>query len=129
MLNRVGRAKAARKVTSLSLLLAAFCMIVLLLSSPGVVKAQIYYGTISGTVSDSTGAVVSGATITVKSISTGATYKATSSDAGVFTVAQLPVGTYEVRVAQKGFKEYVTTGVEVHTSSSTEVNAQLQLGA
>jgi hypothetical protein len=100
----------------------------MLLSSP-VSQAQIYYGTITGNITDSTGAVVSGATVTVKDVGTGATYNATTSDSGNFTVSQLPIGTYEVRVKQTGFKEFVSTGVEVHTSTSTEVNAQLSLGA
>jgi hypothetical protein len=101
---------------------------VLLLSGP-VSQAQIYYGSIAGSVTDSTSAVVSGATITVKNVGTGAEYTATSSDSGNYTVSQLPIGTYEVRVKQSGFKEFVSTGVEVHTSTNTEVNAQLALGA
>lgn len=129
MLNCVGKTRTTRNSTYLSLLLSAFCAVVLLLSSPGVVKAQIYYGSITGTVSDSSGAVVSGATITVKNVGTGATYTATSSDLGAYTVSQLPIGTYEVRVKQAGFKEYVSTSVEVHTSTNAEVNAKLELGA
>jgi len=71
----------------------------------------------------------SGAAITVKNVGNGATYTASSSDAGNYTVSQLPIGTYEVRVKQTGFKEFVSTGVEVHTSTNTEVNAQLSLGS
>jgi hypothetical protein len=104
-------------------------MLVLLLSSAGSVRAQIYYGTITGTVTDSTGAVVSGATVTVKSGATGAVYTATTSDAGLYVEAQLPVGAYEVRVTQKGFKEFVASSVAVHTSTDTRLDAQLQLGA
>jgi hypothetical protein len=118
-----------RKSSYLNFLLVAVGMLVLMLSSAGVAKAQIYYGSITGTVSDSTGAMVSGATITVKSSETGATYTATSSDSGVFNLTQLPIGTYEVRVKQAGFKEYVSTSVEVHTSSTTELNAKLEVGA
>jgi hypothetical protein len=119
----------ATRLRTRTFVVAALYVLVLLLGSASVVKAQIYYGTITGTVTDSTGAVVSGAAVTVKSIATGATYPATSSDSGVYVVAQLPVGLYEVRVAQKGFKEFVATSVEVHTSSDTRVDAQLQLGA
>ena len=129
MLNRAGtpvRPSGRSWLGLLSLLILG--IVVMLVSSP-VSQAQIYYGTINGNVTDSTGAVVSGATITVKNVGTGATYNATSSDAGNFTVSQLPIGTYEVRVKQNGFKEFVSTGVEVHTSTNTEVNAQLSIGA
>jgi hypothetical protein len=104
-------------------------VLVLLLGSASVTKAQIYYGTITGTVSDSTGAAISGATVSVKNVGTGATYTATTSDLGAYTVSQLPIGVYEVRVSQKGFKEFAATSVEVHTSTNTEINAQLQIGS
>jgi len=128
MLNSVGKGNVARRLTIFNLLLAAFCMIVLL-SSPGTVNAQIYYGTITGTVTDTTGAVVSGATVNLKNVGTAATYTATSDSSGNYTFAQLPIGIYELRVKQTGFKEFVSTGVEVHTSTHTVVDAQLQLGA
>src|SRR5271165_2139719 len=128
MLNRVCKALGATGRGRLVIFSILFCTVVLLLSGP-VSQAQIYYGTITGSVTDSTGAVVSGAAITVKNVGNGATYTASSSDAGNYTVSQLPIGTYEVRVKQTGFKEFVSTGVEVHTSTNTEVNAQLSLGS
>jgi hypothetical protein len=129
MLTRVGVVSWPKRFPLRALMLAALGMIVALLANPGTAKAQIYYGTISGTVTDSTGASVSGAAITVKDVGTGAVYSATTSDIGAFTVSQLPIGVYEVHVKQQGFKEFVATGVEVHTSTSTEVNAKLDLGA
>ena len=129
MLTCVDQATNVTRLRARTFVVAALCVLVLLLGSASVGKAQIYYGTITGTVTDSTGAVISGATVTVKNVGTGATYTATSSESGAFVVAQLPVGAYEVRVGQKGFKEFVETQVEVHTSSDTRVDAQLQLGA
>lgn len=129
MLTCVGKARSTNRLSTRGLLLAAFCTLVLLLSNAGVVKAQIYYGAITGTVTDTTGAVISGAAVTVKNVGTAATYTTTSDSSGVYSVAQLPIGVYEVRVAQKGFKEFVSTNVEVHTSTNTEVNARLEVGA
>ena len=126
MSNQVG---LRRNGTFLHLLLAAVSILALMLSSPGVTKAQIYYGTVTGTVTDATGAVMAGATVTVKNLATGAVYTATTSDSGVYVETQLPVGTYTVTVSQKGFKEFVATNVEVHTSSNTEINAKLEVGA
>ena len=125
MVKSVGTKNSRLRLSFVSILL---CAVALLLCSPAL-QAQIYYGTIGGTVSDSTGAVVAGATVTVKSVQTGAVYTVTTSDSGVYTVAQLPIGVYEVRVVQKGFKEYVASKVEVHTSSDTRIDTQLQLGA
>lgn len=125
MLNHVGKSR----ISNGNLLLAVVGMLVLILGSASVAKAQIYYGSITGTVSDSTGAMVSGATISVTNPANGSTFTATSSDSGVFNVTQLPVGSYEVRVKQAGFKEFVATSVEVHTSSNTEINAKLEVGA
>src|SRR5882724_6833076 len=92
-------------------------------------QAQQYSGTITGSVTDSSGAAVSGAAITVTNVGTNATYNATASDDGVFTIAQLPVGIYEVRIKANNFKEYVAKGVEVHTSSNAQISAKLDVGA
>jgi len=129
MLNRIGEALRTTGRARLGFPTILCCAVALLLSCPTATQAQIYYGTITGIVTDATGAVVSGATVTVKNVGTGTVSTATTSDSGQYFVAQLPVGAYEVHIAQKGFKEFVATSVEVHTSSETKVDAQLQLGA
>jgi hypothetical protein len=129
MLTCVDQATKTGSLRTRTFVVAALCVLVLLLGSASTVKAQIYYGTITGTVTDSTGAVVSGATVTVKNVGTGEVYTATTTESGSYVVAQTPIGVYEVRVTQKGFKEFIATDVQVHTSSDTRVDAQLQLGA
>jgi hypothetical protein len=101
----------------------------LLIATPLALLAQQYSGTITGTVTDAQGAAVAGAQVTVTNPATNATYTATTSDQGVYAVAQLPVGIYRVQVKQGSFKETVVNDVEVHGSSSTVVNAKLQLGS
>src|SRR5271170_574450 len=101
----------------------------MLLVFPLAAHAQNYYGTIVGNVTDATGASVPGAQITVRNVATNNTFKATSSGHGSYSVAQLPIGTYEVHITAGNFKEFVSTGVEVHVSTTTEVNATLQVGA
>ena len=101
----------------------------MLLAFPLGVRAQTYYGTIVGNVTDATGAAVPGAKITVRNVGTNSTYTATSTGHGSYSIPQLAVGTYEVQVTSGNFKEFVTTGVDVHTSTTTEVNAVLQVGA
>ena len=106
-----------------------FSLLAALLSIPLGLHAQQYSGTIVGTVTDSTGAAVPGATITVINTGSAAKVTQTSGGQGEFTFAQLPIGTYEVHVKQGNFKEYVETGVVVHTSTNTEVSAVLQVGS
>jgi hypothetical protein len=101
----------------------------LLMATPLAVYAQQYSGVITGTVTDAQGATVAGAVVTVTDPATNANYTATTSDQGVYTVAQLPVGLYKVEIKQGNFKETVINDVEVHGSSSTVVNAKLQVGS
>jgi len=106
-----------------------FTLLAVLLAIPLSLHAQQYSGTIVGTVTDSTGAAIPGATVTVINTENGSKTSQKSGAQGEFTFAQLPVGKYEVHVAQGNFKEYVETGIEVHTSTNTEVKAMLQVGA
>ena len=104
-------------------------ILALFLVAPLGLQAQTYYGTIVGNVTDSSGAAVPNAKVTVLNIGTNSSSTTTTSAQGSYTVAQLPVGTYEVRVTQGSFKQYVETGVEVHVSTNTEVNAVLSVGS
>ena len=101
----------------------------LMLAIPLVMHAQQYSGTITGTVTDSSGAFVSGVAVTVTNTGTAASYNTTTSDQGVYTFAQLPVGTYEIHVKKASFKEFVAKDVEVHTSTTTEISPKLELGS
>jgi hypothetical protein len=91
--------------------------------------AQQYSGTINGSVTDASGAAIGAAAVTATNVGTAATYNATTSDQGVFTFAQLPVGTYDVTVKKSSFKEFIAKRVEVHTSTNTEVSAKLEVGS
>ena len=102
---------------------------VLILALPLTMQAQQYSGTITGTVTDTSGASVPGAGVTATNKGNGSVYTATSSDQGVYTFAQLPVGTYDVQVKKASFKDFLAKGVEVHTSTTTEANAKLAVGS
>ena len=90
--------------------------------------AQNYSGSIVGTVTDSSGAAIAGATVTVINPATNATTTAHTSGMGAYSVQQLPVGTYEVHVEMQNFKEYVAKNVEVHVSTTSTVDAKLDVG-
>jgi hypothetical protein len=108
---------------------ALFCALVLLLAIPFAAHAQQYSGTITGSVTDPSGAAIVGANVSAINTGTNASYTATTSDLGVYTFAQLPVGVYDIHVKQGSFKESIIKGAEVHVSTTTEVNVSLQLGA
>lgn len=101
----------------------------LLLTVPAITHAQAYYGTITGNVTDPTGAAIVGAKIVATSTATNATFTATSSSIGAYSLAQIPIGAYTVVVTSPSFKDFHVDGVEVHVSTPTQVNATLTPGA
>ncbi len=109
-------------------LLALCCGLLLALAISWPVQAQQYSGTVTGTVTDASGGGIPGATVTIINRGTNATNTAKTNDQGAFTFAQLPVGTYDLHVKQGNFKEFISENVEVHVSSTTTVNAALQVG-
>jgi len=106
-------------------LLAVACLLLFAL----VGFAQTDRGTITGTVSDATGAVIPGVAIEAKNVQTGAVYQAGSSETGNYTLAQLPAGTYELSAALPGFKKFVRTGIIVSVATVLRIDVTLQVGA
>jgi len=103
----------------------AFCLSFLALAA----FAQTDRGTITGTISDPAGAVVPNAPIEAKNVATDAVYQTVSSGTGNYTIAQLPVGNYELSVTVAGFKRYVRTGIVVEVAGIDRVDPVLEVGA
>lgn len=97
-----------------------------MLLTPG--YAQQTSGTITGIVTDTSGAAIPNATVTVTDISTKQAHTVTTNTQGEYTVPSLPESTYTVDVKAPNFRESVSNNVILHTSSTTTSNAQLQLG-
>lgn len=100
-----------------------------LLLMPMALLAQTYFGGISGTVTDSSGASIPGAAITVTNTQTGATFHTTTSGYGYYSVSALIPDTYTVQVSMKGFQSTVVGPVTVQVTQTVTVNASLQVGA
>src|SRR5579863_3447830 len=83
---------------------------------------------LSGTVSDQSGAVISGANITVKNIDTGASRSATTDAGGHYLFSSLPVGQYEILAGRARFAEQVRTGVHLVVNQSATVDMELKVG-
>lgn len=85
-------------------------------------------GSIAGKVEDTTGAAISGATVTVKSVETGAERKTITGDGGNYTLVALPLGAQEVRVEKTGFKPSVLNGIDLQVGQQAVVNFRLEVG-
>jgi len=90
--------------------------------------AQTFRGTILGTVTDPTGAVVAGAQVKVRNTGTGLERTATTSGDGSYAVPELPIGTYDVTVTQTGFQTFVAKTVTVDVATERRVDAALKAG-
>src|SRR5437667_11101632 len=90
--------------------------------------AQTFRGTILGTVTDPSGAVVTGAKVTAKNVHTGLERTTQPSADGSYSIPELPIGTYTVTVSQNGFQTSVTSGVVVDVATERRVDAALKAG-
>ncbi|MGB0033936.1 MAG: TonB-dependent receptor [Candidatus Acidiferrales bacterium] len=111
--------------------IACMCAALLVVLTLGVTSshAQTFRGTILGTVTDSTGASVVGAKITVRNVDTGIERTTQTNEAGEYNVPELPVGTYKVTIESQGFQAAVTTDVKVGVASERRVDATLKPGS
>lgn len=90
---------------------------------------QLDRGTLTGLVTDPTGAVAPGVRITVRNLATGAVYETESSQAGQYTQPNLPAGSYQVTFTAQGFKRLVRSGIAVGATSVVRVDATVELGS
>src|ERR1051325_2292737 len=102
-----------------------FCLLICACSA----MAQTDRGTVTGTVADSSGAVIPGASITATNTQTTSKYETISTETGNFTLSQLPGGTYELAVELPGFKKYVRQGITVLAATTVRIDVALEVGA
>ena len=97
-----------------------------ILSTP--LLAQQGRGTISGTVTDPSGAAVPGASITITSVGTNAVFSTQSNEEGFFTAPGLAVGEYVVNAERQGFKKAVRKGITLQVDQKALVNIRMDIG-
>ncbi|MCU1256747.1 MAG: hypothetical protein JWM83_3046, partial [Candidatus Angelobacter sp.] len=107
---------------------SGFFSLILLLCLSATLLAQTFRGGIQGTVTDSSGAAVIGADVTVKSADTGLVRTARTNDEGAFLFTELPLGSYSVTATKSGFGTKVTNGITVAVSVNTRADVQLVPG-
>jgi hypothetical protein len=106
----------------------AALLLFLFLVTPGVVAAQTTFATITGTVTDSSGAVIRGAAVSATNVETSVVTKATTNDDGVYTVPQLREGPYLLSITATGFREFIATDILLVTRDLRRIDAVLQTG-
>ena len=84
--------------------------------------------TLSGTVTDQSGAAVSGADITATDLETGAIRTTSTGEAGQYKIFSLPIGAYEVRATKQGFAEQIRTGIRLAIGQDARVDVTLRVG-
>jgi hypothetical protein len=103
-------------------------LVLMLLLAAACVPAQTFRGTVLGTVTDTSGAVVSGATVKVHNVDTGLERTTQTTADGTYSAPELPFGKYTVTVSQSGFQTAVTSGVVVDVASERRVDVALKPG-
>jgi carboxypeptidase family protein len=83
---------------------------------------------VTGIVSDPTGAPVSSASISVKNLETGAMRNSATNDTGRYQILALPVGKYEIKVAKSGFQDATRSGIELVVGQQASIDFRLQVG-
>jgi hypothetical protein len=105
-----------------------FGVLALLSFACGNVLAQQTLGSINGTVRDSSGGVVAGATVRVRNLATNLEQTVTTNGDGSFVISELPIGTYEVTFSRDGFKKEVHSEILVQGNRTTTIHGSLQPG-
>ena len=102
---------------------------VLFLCASSLALAQAGRGSISGVVSDPSGAIVNGAKVSALNQATGVTLHTVTSDAGLYSFVSLPPGTYVVTASREGFESVAQDKVLVTVDQATTVNIALRVGS
>jgi outer membrane receptor protein involved in Fe transport len=103
-----------------------FAVVVLLFATG--LSAQTFRGSILGTVTDASGAVISGATVKARNSGTGLERTTQTTTDGNYTISELPIGTYSVTITQPGFETSVTSNVIVDVATERRIDVSLKTG-
>src|ERR1700761_820285 len=106
----------------------SWLLFVILLASASAAFAQAT-GSIRGTVTDTSGAAVSGASVSAEQSGTAAARKAVTNQEGIYVFPDLPIGTYTLHVTQQGFQTQNRTGLQLLTGQTLDIGVQLSVGS
>jgi len=105
------------------------CTLLAVLFLPCFVVSQTVTGNITGTITDSSGAVIGGATVTARNTNTNVETSSTTNTSGTYTIRFLPIGPYEVTVTANNFASQKFPAFALEVNQTVKVDAQLKVGA
>jgi hypothetical protein len=105
-----------------------FALVFLLLLATISLQAQTTNGSIQGTVTDPNGGAIPGASVTARNLDTGLSQSTTTTEAGIYSLPNLPPGRYSVTVEAPNLKKYSREGVTVATGTTVSLDIPMQLG-
>jgi hypothetical protein len=108
--------------------IAAFAAVLVVFPLASAAHAQVTSATIVGTVTDSSGAALPGATVTARNVDTGFTRTVPSNEDGAYRLEFLPIGSYIVEVTLSGFKTSTRSGIVLNVNDTARVDASLSVG-
>lgn len=109
--------------------LCAFLLVIVCVMVSGFVFGQTSRGTLTGTVTDSSGAVVVKATVTITQAGTNLTRQTTTNEAGIYRFDAVDLGTYTLSVQGAGFAREEMSGIAIQAAHTTNIDVSLKVGA
>jgi hypothetical protein len=103
-------------------------MLLLVAALSGAATAQETTGTIVGTTTDETGAVLPGVIVTIKNADTGAARSVVTNEAGAYTASLLPIGAYELTFELQGFQTVTLKSITLHVNDRLQLDAKMAVG-
>jgi len=108
---------------------ALFCLtLVAVICGASVASAQEVTATITGTITDQSGAAVVGATVTATSVERGVTYTSPTNDAGIYRLSNLPVGNYDLRAEKTGFQATLRPALTLVLNQVARIDFEMKVG-
>ena len=102
-----------------------FCLFLFVFTLPALAQDR---AAINGTVTDPSGAFVAGASVELKSMSTGLHRAAVTDERGLYEITTLPVGSYAITIAKPGFKPVTVNEVDLRYAETRTLDEQLEVG-
>ena len=128
MMSKTAQSRLRPRIRSRRIVLCLGILIGILIMSSVEAIGQLTTGTITGTVTDQTGAAVPGATVTLKHTDTGISRTAQTRENGKYEALSLPTGGYEISASLSGFRTVVHTGIVLAVGQNAVVDFALQVG-
>jgi hypothetical protein len=113
----------------LAKILPTVCILLCLVFSASRLSAQIQEGSLTGTVKDSTGAVMRGVHVKLTNNGTGVSQSAISSSTGTYVFGAVDAGNYTLQADSKGFETYIAKGVQIHVAQASNIDIPLSVGS